>query len=204
MNELFKTSWYLQDEVNAEVWSYIDNVFTNEDLDKIIEIGEGGLPAASPIKKAVIDGNKEDLERRSSSISWLNSTVDNNKWIFGKLTGAIHHMNEKFFQYDIFRLEALQFTRYDASNQEFYTRHVDALSKHYGYQRKLSFSLLLTDPNEYDGGDLVLHYQHDPSYAPKERGTIVFFPSTLLHEVTPVTRGVRYSLVGWVHGPAFR
>jgi len=33
---------------------------------------------------------------------------------------------------------------------------------------------------------------------------MIFFPSYTLHEVTPVTKGTRYTLVGWVHGPAFK
>jgi len=200
----FKSSWYLSNETVYEFWSFISDIFTEAELDDIIKAGLGGKPRATEIKDGVIDGNNKNYDIRKSSVSWLNSTSSDNARIYQTLTGVINHMNDKFFQYDLFRLESLQFTRYDSSESEFYGRHTDMLAKSHGFQRKLSFSVLLSDPADYEGGDLVFHYQTDPAYAPKDRGTIVFFPSSLLHEVTPVTKGVRYSLVGWIHGPNFR
>jgi predicted 2-oxoglutarate/Fe(II)-dependent dioxygenase YbiX len=69
--------------------------------------------------------------------------------------------------------------------------------------RKLSFSVLLSDPSEYDGGDLLIYEGKGPIVVPKRQGMITFFPSSVLHEVTPVTRGVRRSIVSWIHGPVF-
>ena len=57
---------------------------------------------------------------------------------------------------------------------------------------------------EYEGGDLRLYGGDDYDTAPKKQGTIIGFPSYVLHEVTPVTSGVRYSLVGWAQGPKFK
>jgi PKHD-type hydroxylase len=62
----------------------------------------------------------------------------------------------------------------------------------------------LSDPSEYEGGELRLHTSQEPVIIRKEKGMVVCFPSYTLHEVTPVTRGERYTLVGWVHGPAFK
>ena len=62
----------------------------------------------------------------------------------------------------------------------------------------------LSDPSEYEGGELKLYNGHEPITIKREKGLIVFFPSYTLHEVTPVTKGERYTLVGWVHGPAFK
>jgi PKHD-type hydroxylase len=70
--------------------------------------------------------------------------------------------------------------------------------------RKLSFSVMLTDPGDYKGGELLLKTSFKPMKTPKKRGTVVFFPSFVLHEVTPVTEGIRKTLVGWVLGPNFR
>jgi PKHD-type hydroxylase len=68
--------------------------------------------------------------------------------------------------------------------------------------RKISFSIQLSDPKEYTGGDLKF-FLLDNKYkiCPKERGSITFFPSNLFHEVTPITCGKRYSLVSWISGP---
>ena len=69
--------------------------------------------------------------------------------------------------------------------------------------RKISFSIQLSDPSEYDGG--VLEIAGMPSNEEtQKKGTIILFPSYVRHRVTPVTRGTRYCIVGWVHGPHFR
>jgi PKHD-type hydroxylase len=70
--------------------------------------------------------------------------------------------------------------------------------------RKLSFSLLLSDDDAYEGGDLLIHIGEKPQHTKRKKGTIIFFPSYMLHEVTEVTKGTRQALVGWVTGPAFR
>jgi PKHD-type hydroxylase len=70
--------------------------------------------------------------------------------------------------------------------------------------RKLSFSVMLTDPEEYEGGELLLKIDSFPITPPNKKGTVIFFPSYVLHEVTPVTKGTRKTLVGWVLGPKFR
>lgn len=71
-----------------------------------------------------------------------------------------------------------------------------------GFQRKLSCSILLNSPDEYDGGDLEIK---DVSVSPpKGRGTVIVFPSIVSHRVSPVTRGERYSAVCWTVGPAFK
>lgn len=63
--------------------------------------------------------------------------------------------------------------------------------------RKLNLIIQMSDPSEYDGGDLVVG-KHVCS---RMRGTAVFFPASLLHCVTEVTRGTRYSLIGHGWGP---
>jgi len=91
--------------------------------------------------------------------------------------------------------------------------HIDnALADGPGETRKLSFSLQLSHPASYDGGDLVfamLEHGRDAAeiagirQALRQQGALVVFPSFHLHRVTPVTRGVRVAIVGWMHGPAF-
>lgn len=79
--------------------------------------------------------------------------------------------------------------------------------------RKLSFTLQLSDPDDYDGGDLEIApwagsfgAHEDPARRAlaRGRGTLIVFPSLLTHRVSPVLRGVRQALVGWLHGPHFR
>ena len=58
----------------------------------------------------------------------------------------------------------------------------------------------LSDPADYDGGELELKNSTRTLVAPRAQGTLIVFPSFLLHRVAPVTRGTRRSLVGWASG----
>ena len=83
-----------------------------------------------------------------------------------------------------------------------YGKHVDC--SYNTNIRKLSFTLQLSDPSDYDGGDLCLYFGEDAEVIKREQGYVALFPSYVLHEVTPVTRGTRYSLVSWITGKPFR
>ena len=111
-------------------------------------------------------------------------------------------INKKFWNYDLQYIETLQFTAYKNAN-DFYGKHVDQSNVDFHY-RKLSFSIQLSDPNSYEGSELLMCLSDTGTPVNKERGDMVFFPSFVLHEVTPLTKGERYSLVGWVCGPALR
>jgi PKHD-type hydroxylase len=65
-------------------------------------------------------------------------------------------------------------------------------------------TIQLTDPDEYEGGDLQFMINQRVVTAPREKGTIIVFPSFILHRVTEITKGTRESIVAWVSGPAFR
>jgi len=71
--------------------------------------------------------------------------------------------------------------------------------------RKLSFSLQLSNPEDYEGGELELINESGESYiAPKAQGCLVLFDSRTRHRVRTVTKGTRKSLVGWVLGPRWK
>ena len=191
--------WYLSTDIN-EPWAWV-NVFSPEDCKHIIEI----CSSLDKIKAQV--GSREDQKLnenyRKTNISWVPVT-DNTKWIFERCTAAILYANDTYFKYDLHKLESLQFTCYD-EHGSYYNKHVDSMYKStQSGQRKLSFSIQLTDASEYEGGNLMLHYGNDGVSANKTQGTGSFFPSYTLHEVTPITSGVRYSLVGWCIGPRFK
>lgn len=91
--------------------------------------------------------------------------------------------------------------KYSADREDHYTWHTDSIEG--DSVRKLSFTIQLTDPTEYDGGDL----EFMPAVTDKkirEQGTMTIFPSYMVHRVSPVTQGVRYTIVGWIYGPDFR
>ena len=111
-------------------------------------------------------------------------------------------MNAQHFRFDITGFgEKLQLTNYDQSENGMYGWHQDYGT---GISRKMSMAMQLTDPAEYEGGNLQIMTTGDPVNVRKQRGLVAVFPSYVLHQVTPVTQGSRQSLVAWVSGPPFK
>jgi len=138
---------------------------------------------------------------RRSQISWLENNP-NTKWVFEKLAHVASQLNADHFRFDLTGFgEKLQLTNYDQSENGMYGWHQDYGG---GISRKLSLTLQLTDPSEYEGGNLQIMTSGTPVNVRKQRGIIAAFPSYVLHQVTPVTQGSRQSLVAWVSGPAFK
>jgi PKHD-type hydroxylase len=138
---------------------------------------------------------------RRSQISWLDNNP-NTKWVFEKLAHVASQLNAEHFRFDLTGFgEAIQLTNYDQSENGMYGWHQDYGG---GISRKLSMAIQLTDPSEYEGGNLQVMTSGEPQNVRKQRGLIAVFPSYVLHQVTPVTQGSRQSLVAWVSGPAFK
>jgi PKHD-type hydroxylase len=138
---------------------------------------------------------------RRSQVSWIDNNP-NTKWVFEKLANVASQLNMENFGFDLTGFgEKLQFTNYDQSENGMYGWHQDYGG---GISRKLSLAIQLTDPSEYEGGNLQIMTSGEPQNVRKQRGLIAAFPSYVLHQVTPVTQGSRQSLVAWVSGPAFK
>ncbi len=138
---------------------------------------------------------------RRSQISWLENNP-NTKWVFEKLAHVASQLNADHFRFELTGFgEKLQLTNYDQSENGMYGWHQDYGG---GISRKLSLVVQLTDPSEYEGGNLQVMTTGNPVNVRKQRGLIAAFPSYVLHQVTPVTQGSRQSLVAWVSGPAFK
>jgi len=187
-------------QINA--YAYYSGLFDSEMLDGIIETGEKikAEPAAVGGDFTVAGGTNDSI--RKTTIHWI-PTVEDNAWIFRKLTDVILQANQQWFGFDLNNIENLQYSVYNEG--DFYEKHVDHHFQGAGqYPRKLSFTMQLTDPSEYEGGETMLITAKDPFPISKDRGTITFFPSYTLHEVMPITKGTRKALVGWIHGPRWK
>ena len=192
MKKINNPSWNLYLDKVCD-YAYWENAFTKEECEKIIKIAnEKGLSKG-------LTPNKEDI--RLSDITWLYST-DDLEWAFRKITDIVLNLNARFFKFDIFGLnEGFQFTNYKAPTGK-YEKHIDRSLNN--IVRKLSLSIQLTDPKEYEGGDLFLYTTAKGDVMKKEQGTLILFPSYILHEVKPVTKGERNSLVSWITGKQFK
>jgi PKHD-type hydroxylase len=206
----FQTLWY-QTDLSKDIIEIIEKdlkVFDEQAQDS--SVGHGG---AGEVDKVI----------RNSKNVW----VPTSHWIGGFLWHYVQRANRENFVYDLTCIdgESLQYTQYGEG--QYYNWHIDAgidtvykpqlitssaqniaqdqINLNGEYVRKLSFSLQLSDPEDYRGGEVQFM---DPTgksfFAPKQRGTIVFFDSRTPHRVRKVKSGLRKSLVGWVVGPRWK
>jgi len=97
------------------------------------------------------------------------------------------------------RITPVLFSRYEVGME--YGAHVDDAvmnSPHGRIRTDLSFTLFLSDPESYDGGELVTDTTAGEQHYKLPAGALVLYPSSTLHRVNPVTRGHRLAAVGWV------
>jgi PKHD-type hydroxylase len=132
--------------------------------------------------------------------------VDNNKLITKLIYGFIHEANDLFFHYDITNHQKMQFGEYVVGGH--YKYHKDIIpvfGEEVSLCRKLSVSVLLSDPKDFKGGEFELYDgEFEPLKPLNGQGSVVVFDSRDFHKVEPVTSGVRYSLVMWATGPLFK
>ena len=186
--------WHLKKDV-VERWSWAIP-YTAEGCEKIIEIGNKLLP-----KEINVD-DSGNIVRSVNGSSCSIPINDDTRWIFETLSKHIIEINNKFFEYDLQYISELQFTLYDEKG-DFFPKHLDALYESAGV-RKLSFIIQLSSEDSYKGNEHLLHLEAEPTTVKKDIGSMTIFPSHTLNEVTPLKKGKRYVLSGWVVGPRFK
>jgi PKHD-type hydroxylase len=166
--------------------------FSPAECDRVINLGKAaGLTAG-----VVLDGDVE-TGVRDSQIARFSRTAET-AGLFDKILNLIHMLNQRAWQFELAELEALQFATYN--NDGHYTWHTDIGQKFPINLRKVGLTVQLSDPDDYEGGDFETFYGPVADTAPRQRGTVVLFPSFVLHRVAPVTRGTRHSLTAWMLG----
>lgn len=168
-------------------------------------------------------GDSLNKEKRNSKNAW----VPTNHWLGGFMWHYISRANRENFLYDLRCIdgESMQYTQYDVG--QFYSWHNDAgiagaykpatvgnrteglaqdfVNENTELVRKLSFVLQLSDPDDYEGGNLQMLDEAGNNYfAPRSRGTVILFDSRTMHRVLPVKSGLRKSIVGWTVGPRWK
>ena len=204
----FQTIWYFTDIPSDIVDSIEKDLSVNYEQN---------------MEQSRLVGNGIDLGKRNSQNTW----VPAHHWISGFCWHYVNKANQENFLYDVSNIDcnSIQFTKYEEGQH--YGWHNDAgilalskpsfdgknnsliatdfLNQKAELIRKLSFVLQLSDPEDYDGGNLQLLNEEGNSYfAPRKKGTMIVFDSRTQHRVLKVKRGVRKSLVGWVVGPRWK
>jgi len=168
-----------------------------------------GLTGGAKLDTLTREQEKEVKKIRNSNVAWLND-----KWIYNLIHPFIKDANKNAkWNFDWETSEPCQFTIYEEG--QYYDWHCDTHPKLYtdGNLRKLSVTLSLSDPSEYEGGELEFDFRDNAphekanTYVCKEilsKGSLVVFPSSVWHRVRPVKKGKRYSLVVWNLGKPFK
>jgi len=174
---------------------FIHGVFSTSECQQIMQLD--GFEENSRIS-----GEGMITTRIRNSHSKFIPTSAANEWIARRLIQKLEEVNQTYYQFQLHTLSPLQIIRYDENG--FYDWHVDLGGEAELNTRKLSLITFLSDPADYEGGQLKIIGGSEAQAAPEQRqGTLVLFPSYLLHRVEPVRRGQRKTLVMWAHGPSF-
>ena len=181
-------------------WWYYPKEISKDVCQKIINLGKDKWETGrGPSGKIIKD--------RKSEVYWTTE-----QWLYDLIWPYMLNANEQAgWNYDITSAETMQLTKY--VKKGYYNWHYDGIGSHketinepgnkflHGNARKLSMSLVLN--SDFEGGNFKL-FGWDDKMPKLSQGSIIFFPSFLIHRVTPVKQGTRYSLVSWFLGPPFK
>lgn len=175
--------------------------FTKQEIDKILDLEDLQKFQKGSVGAGAGKG-QVNKKTRDSDIMWIMHD-QNSDWLYQKFSGLVSAVNYDHFMYDIDGFENFQYTVYKSKDKQHYDWHVDSSNLSTPFERKISATIVLTDPNKYEGGEFecVLNGRVDePFLAKPEVGDVIFFDSRTPHRVRPVTAGVRKSVVCWVMG----
>ena len=193
------------------------------------QIGQGNQ--SDPDAEELDKGGETNNRIRQSDVRWCEDQLP--KPLLDKLYAAVEHaQKDSGWNFEFEYQEKNQYTIYhhrpDAEvTGDFYTWHTDAGPRAYDYNgmmRKLSYTIQLSDPEDYEGGNFQWiedmrskdtltegDYTRDMKdfviqapFSAKQKGSLIIFPSFLHHQVTPLLRGTRISLVGWLCGYPYK
>jgi PKHD-type hydroxylase len=182
--------------------AYWENFLTTEELKFIASTSEwNNLHDAS-----IGTGNQGivNKEIRETGVNFLYPNEQNNH-IWEKISQTVSEVNRQFFKFNLTGFyEPMQLGLYHSGNNGHYNWHTDAGMQDKNTPRKLSMVLMLSDPSSFEGGELQVKIDSDTPFSVEQKlGRAWFFPSYVLHRVTPVTKGFRQSAVIWIGGPEF-
>ena len=178
------------------------DLFNDTELDAIAKLGD-----SLALEKAELSAAGQGYENlRRTLVAWVERKPETDM-LYRRIEEAVLALNARFFRFDLSGLASFQYALYGGPEGGHFDWHKD-----YGRDpsdptrepRKLTLSLQLSDPSDYQGCDLQVRAGNQIDTAPRARGTLVAFPANVLHQVTPIRSGTRKTLVVWAVGPEFR
>jgi len=177
----------------------VPDAFTAGECDRIV-----ATTAYMPNDDALLVGSNRDHNIRNAELVWMDDVGDMS-WVMTRLIEVVRSSNKDQFDFDVREFaESPQIASYEATKGGHFAWHSDIGDGFAAGKRKLTLVLQLSKPDTYDGGDLEIRPSAHILSANRAQGSVSVFPSFVLHQVTPIKRGIRRSLTVWAHGPAFR
>jgi PKHD-type hydroxylase len=152
--------------------------------------------------------NGADHSERKAKLHFIDWPCGIN-WVFDKMNTLVGYYNDTEFGFDLVGYEYMQYAEYHTGGHQRYHTDVrynfDPAYVMEGF-RKLTVILMLSDPSEYEGGELSLNLSAEfrAEKLKLQKGQVLLFPSYMPHQVEPVISGVRKTLVVWPLGPKFK
>lgn len=187
----------------------------NDLCDIIIKLGLSKQKSKGMIGNYGLDNKKltEDEENKLSKLRQSDVTWLNQPWLYRILQNYLEMANVNAgWNFEWSKSEEIQFTIY--KQNQFYEWHADLDDnpEEDGLTRKISMSVSLSDPQDYEGGEFEFDYRNlsrsstniEEVTRLKPRGSILVFPSYIFHRVKPILKGTRYSLVMWTRGKIWK
>ena len=159
--------------------------FMEEEIEDIKELGDALI-----WEEGKISGDKVDYTIRDTRIGWLHPNTETH-WLFDR--AIIIFSSSLSFN----MLQSMQYTVYDSKGSH-YDWHRDIGSGDEIMKARVNVGIVqLSSPSEYKGGVLQLKHQDQVIDVMKMKGMVTTFPIQLEHRVTPVTSGIRKTLIMW-------
>jgi len=175
-------------------------LFTPQQCEMVIQAGHKQKPRVAEVgmKKP---GGGVDTKKRTTTISWIpfKEMTD----MYAQIEATMQATNLNHFGFENMKLtEPAQFTEYPKGG--FYDWHMDldVNGTHEPPIRKISMTILLSDPTSFKGGQL--EFMEKNKVPDLKQGQAIFFASFIRHRVAPITKGIRRSLVMWFGGTPFK
>ena len=169
-----------------------NNVFTKEECNEIINYSNN-----------YIENHTSNIEINMKMCYLLPDKKNN--FIYDRIRKLVIETNMNIWNYNLYDFgEPIKFLEYNEKYNSQLKVHND-IGTVRGWEsfRKLTIIVQLTDENTYEDCNLMIQNCDKLVTTNKNQGSIIIFPSFMMHQVTPITKGIRNSLVLWAYGPPF-
>ena len=175
-------------------------IFTPKQCEMVIQAGHKQKPEVAQVGMNKPEGGV-DTKKRTTTISWI--PFKKMPEMYSQIEATMQASNLNHFGFENMKItEPAQFTEYPKGG--FYDWHMDldVNGQHEPPVRKISMTILLSDPSTFKGGQL--EFMEKNKVPELKQGQAIFFASFIRHRVAPVTKGMRRSLVMWFGGTPFK